>query len=374
MLTRSELLAREQSLRSTKTLSVYLTAWTDDPAKRETWRIELKNTLDARREGLRLASHAEREDYDACVRHLWEYLNPVHGVLGEPGWVAFVTTDGVRHAEALPVAMPLRVDWGVGIQLAPYIRVLKNHLPAIVAVVDAKHARVYRYAVNRLTSVASMRAHKRVHALPPMGSAPREGFHTGTRGATGSDLADRARLVGRDRMLHELCERLVAESSPDGWIVLGGISGVVEAAFNLLPSHDQKRARRLDALDVHATEAQIVATTDHAVAEASRERDSTLVDDVIALARAHGKGSTGWETTEESLRQRATETLLFTDHALSDHPVELERAVALALEQGADVEHVSGTGATRLNAEAEGIGARLRFVPTREQTALAASA
>jgi hypothetical protein len=370
MLTRSELLSREQSLRETKTLSVYLTGWTDDPAKRDAWRIELKNALEARRADLQQASHAEREAYDACVRRLWEHLEPIHGVLGQPGWVAFVTPQGVRHAEPLPVEMPLRVDWGDGIQLAPYVRVLKSHVAAVVAVVDAEHARLYRYVAHRLTSLGSVRAHKHTDTPLHMGSSPREGFHTGTRGTAGSDVADRARLVGRDRMLHDLSERLVAEAGPDGWILLGGIAGVVDAAFGILPEPEQRRARRIGSLDVHATLAQIAEAAEATVTESSRERDATLVDEVIALSLEYSKGCTGWKATEEALLQRSADRLVFTDRFLHEHPVKVERAVALALEQDADIEHVSGAGATHLDAEGEGIGARLRFLPTREQPPL----
>lgn len=100
---------RERSLRGTRTLSVYLTGSSVDPALRSAWRIELKNELDARREELHAASHDEREAYDACVRRLWSHLDGVPGVIGSPGWVAFVTTDGVQYAESVSVALPTRV-------------------------------------------------------------------------------------------------------------------------------------------------------------------------------------------------------------------------------------------------------------------------
>ena len=373
MLTRAQLVEREQSLRGMKALSVYVTGWSDDPARRDAWRIELKNALEEKRKDLRKASHAERESYDACVAHLWTHIDGLAAVPGEPGWVAFVTPEGVRHADAVPVALPTRVDWGEGIQLAPYIRVLKQSVPAVVAVVDARQARVYQYLGDRLEKLDTLRTRKHVEAPLHMGSAPRQGFHTGTRGTTGADEASRTQLAGRDEMLRKLVERLLLVSKPDGWILIGGIPEVVDAAFHALPEPERPRARRIASLDVHSTDAQISSAAERGATEASRERDAALVDEILARQGAYGKGLSGWKGTLEALRQGAVNRLCFTDRFLSEHPVETEQAVALAFEQDGEVEHVSGAGAERLDAEGTGIGVRLRFVPSREQAPLAAS-
>jgi hypothetical protein len=367
MLTRKQLMERERSLRGTKVLSVYVTAWWDDPARREAWRIELKNALEQKRDDLRLASHAEREAYDACVRHLRSRLDAAAGISGEPGWIAFVTDEGMQYEEAVPVALPTRVDWGEGIQVAPYIRLLKQGVPAVAAVVDARQARVYGYRGGRLERLDTLRAHKHMEPPQHMGGAPRPGFHTGTRGSTGADETDRAHLAGRDAMLSDLAERLVLEAGPDGWILVGGIPEVVDAAVRALPDAVRSRARRLEGVDVHASDVQVAVAAEQGATRASRERDGGFVQEILNLAGAHGKGLTGWEGVLEALRERAVNRLCFTDRFLREHPVEVEQAVALALDQDAEVEHVSGAGAERLDAEAGGVGARLRFAPGREQ-------
>lgn len=367
MVTRSELMQREQALRGVKTLSVYLgNAWTDDPAQRDAWRIALKNAVEARRAELRHASHAEREAYDACVAHLWAHLASVPGVIGDPGWAAFITTDGVVQAEAVAVDLPTRVDWGEGMQLAPYVRVLKQGVPAVVAVVDSAEARLYRYAARRLARLDVVRAHKHVEAPQHMGSAAPPGFHQGTRGAAGADEADRARIAAREGMLRELADRLAAETASGGWILIGGIPSVVGAALGALPTSARMRAHGLETLDVHATEAEIARAAERGATEASRARDAAAIEEILSLARSRGKGLTGWTGTREALRQHAVDRLCFTERFLLAHPVEVELGVILALEQDADVAQVSGAGAERLDAEGEGIGVRLRFLPTRE--------
>lgn len=373
MLTRDQLMERERSLRGTRTLSVYLTGSSVDPALRSAWRIELKNELDARREELHAASHDEREAYDACVRRLWSHLDGVPGVIGSPGWVAFVTTDGVQYAESVSVALPTRVEWGDGIQFAPYVRVFKQSVPAVIAVVDARLAHIYRYRGDQLEKLETLRAHKHTEAPQHMGASPRVGFHPGARGTTGSEEADRARLAGRDAMLRELATKLVAESHPDGWILIGGIPTVVDAAFGALPEADQPRAHRLVSLDVHSSKADIASAAELGATNASRARDAAFVDEILSLSGAYGKGLTGWTGTLEALRQGAVNRLCFTDHFLREHPVEAEQAVALALAEDAQVEHISGDGAVRLDAEGAGVGVRLRFVPSREQSPLAVS-
>ena len=71
-----------------------------------------------------------------------------------PGWVAFVTADGVRHTERLSVTTPTVVAWEEGIRIAPYVRALTEAKVVIVLLGDARKAAIYRLLEGRIEEVA----------------------------------------------------------------------------------------------------------------------------------------------------------------------------------------------------------------------------
>lgn len=367
MLTRMELLRLERSLRGTRTLSVYLDGPASDPAERTVWRRTLSAAVDDARDALRDAPHDEREAFERAVGWLDARLEATPTERRAPGWVAFATEDGVCHAEALPASVPTVVAWGDGVRMAPYLRVARWHRPAVVAIVDARSARVFTYRDRALAARRSMHAHAHAGPVTHMGSAPAPGFHPGTRGETGTDEAERARRIGRERMLGELAERLVSLAGADGWILVGGIPEVAAAALAQLSDEVRARARRLDGLDVHATFAEIAARAADAMTEMQRAADSAAVDDVLARYGAGGTAAVGREAIAEALREGALDRLYLTARFLDEAPRAVEEIVRAAYEQDAQVSCVGGAAAERLDADAGGIAARLRFQLAREQ-------
>jgi hypothetical protein len=374
MLTRTELYELERSLRGTKVLSVYLTDTAADPAERTVWRWTLSRALAETRATLGGASHAEREAFERAVALVEERLAALPEGLRFAGWVAFATPDGVRHAEVLRVPMPVLVAWGDGIRVAPYVRALARQGAAAVGIVDSRTARVYAYRDGVLEGHGTLHAETHLGPVLHMGDHPRPGFHPGTRGVTGTDAAERARRTGRLRLLRALAERLVPLAAPDGWVLVGGIPTVASAALARLPDDVRVRARAIAGLDVHATAAQIAAHVESAVAALQREADAAAVAEILDRYAAGGTGSVGRQGTQESLREGAVDRLYFSERFLHDEPLAAEAAVQAAFDEDAAVACVGGAAAERLDAEAGGIAARLRFVPAREQPPLTALA
>jgi stalled ribosome rescue protein Dom34 len=194
-------------------------------------------------------------------------------------------------------------------------------------------------------------------------SAPsRRGFHAGTRGTIGKDALQREQHTARDRMVHRAADRLTEIVEADSWILVGGIPEVANALIAALPDAVRPRARAVD-LDVHASEAGIRLTTERELTEASRARTAAVIDDLAARRAEDGRGVLQLPQTLQMLREKSVERLIFTDGLVREHPDDAEAAIRLALEQGADIELVSGEGADRLDTEAHGIAAALRFVP-----------
>ncbi|HET7187058.1 MAG TPA: hypothetical protein VFI52_02840 [Gemmatimonadaceae bacterium] len=367
MLTLLELVQLERSYRTGKALTVYLDGRSPDPAQRTAWRRALNHALAEVRDTLHDAPRAEREAFARCVEEMEESLAEHDGALRARGWVGFFPEEGVAHTEALPVDVPLIVAWGDGIRVAPYIRALKQHQPAIVALVDSRMARVHRFAHGMLEEVETLRAHAHVGPAEHMGYPPRQGFHTGTRGSAGSDASDRELRAATADMLRTLADRLTTLAGSDGWILLAGIPEVVSDAMSAMPIRLERRVRRLEHLDIHATRAQIAQAVEAGAREARREYDLARVTDLLERHAAGGHGVAGFPLTHEALHEHAVETLYFSGEFLAAHPGGAELLVRAAFDERIRPEYVSGPAATRLDDEAGGVGASLRFVSMRKR-------
>lgn len=369
MLTRRDLIELDELLGQEKVLSVFLDGSECDPAERTSWRRSLEARIAELREQLQGSSHTEREEFDACVRLLTERLEGVTGFLPSRGWVAFVTSRAVRYTEALPVRTPMLVAWDDGIRLAPYIHALDAHRPAIVAILDARMARVYRYSLGSIELLESHHAHAHAEPVLHMGRPSDSGFHSGTRGTTGTDEAERDRRAGRERMMRDLSKRLAALSEPDAWVLFGGVPQAMSEAISFLPEATRARADRILHLDVHASDSKIAARVASKVTELRTQHASDVVDQIIAQSANATKGVTGEAPTREAIDTGAVDLLCLTERFAREHVHGAEVAIRVALDRHADVEVVDGTPAERFDGVAGGIGARLRYMPWRDTSA-----
>ncbi len=360
MLTQSELVALAHSLRNERVLSVYLDQSMENPAVRRAWRIQLEHSLKELRASLAGSPRDEREQFERCVTLFDERLPDIANSDGTGGWVAFITSGGVRHTERLPVPTPTLAVWSTGISVAPYVRALKQSRPVIVILADARKASIYRYVGGRLEHVETVRAHAAVEPTTHMGGAPRNGFHPGVRGTTGRDYAQRALTEGTDRMLLEVTDRVLRLAAPDGWIVLGGIPRVSAHLAGLLANSAPGRVVRPDSLDIHASQGRIEAAVRESASALRNASDLRRLEEATALGGESSLIALGPAETQKVLAQSCVRELYFTHRFLSDHAPELEVAVRAALEQDALVEEVSGEAARRLD-EHGGVAARLRF-------------
>jgi hypothetical protein len=364
MLTYPDLVTLEKELREQTVLSVYLNGEGADAPTRLRWRADLRHALDDIESWLRESTHGEREAFAARRRGLEEHLDGMPGEIGALGWVAFLTEDGFRLEERVPVPVPTMAVWSTGACMAPYIRVLKEARPVIVVIVDSKQARLHRYADRDLQSLDVLTADVDFELSKHMGRPSPQGFHSGTRGSTGTDAAQNLLHKATDRMLAETAVRLTGLAGSDAWIAIGGIPTVAAAALSHLTPTLAPRALRVE-LDVHATPARIAECAREA---ASRLRDGHDLDRIartIAAADAQGAGATGSVDTVRALDEGRARELFFSMQYLSKNAADLEAAVRSAFDHGTSVEHVSGEAAQQLD-QVGGIAASLRYVGARE--------
>lgn len=361
MLARDALAALSESLEREYVLSVYLDGRMTDPAARLAWRSVLENELERLREDVRHRPSGELPALDRCMGLLQQRVAVIDGALKTPGLVAFVTEHRLELIENLPVPMPNVAVWEKGPWLSPYIRAQKELRSVVLATVDMRGARTYRYALGKLTTLEHFHAHVEVDAPAHMGSAPRQFFHQGTRGATTTDAIDRALEHGTQRMLHELVEHLTHEAPGDEWIVIGGAPMRCELVMAMLPAAVRGRATIISGLGATTS----AAALRKAAADGARRLRQKLDDDIVELAvgraAGRGRGSAGEPATRAALANSAVQMLLLSTRFTMDEPRGAEELTRLALAEGATVEIVSGAGADRLD-RIGGVAATLRFV------------
>ena len=360
MLTSTQLVALERSLRDERVLSVYVHGGADDPAARLVWRRELDRSLRDLRRWLLGSSHGEREQFERSVERLGELLAPYGAGIPAPGFAAFITADEVHDAGLLPVEMPTMAVWSTGMCVAPYIRALKVTHPVIIALVDARSARVYRHRTGELEELESIHAHATIDAPSHMGEVPRAGFHPGVRGEPAHDAVQRAYAVGTERMLRQAEEAVVRYAGRHGWVLVGGIPGIAARFTSTLATTLPARVRYADTLDIHASKADISAA---ALVGASALRDAAdlrIILDIIGDDVERGRVAIGPAATRAALERACVRGLYVTHGYVEEHTAEAEDMVRCALDQGAEVEEVSRDAAAKLDAHG-GVGARLRY-------------
>ena len=362
MLTPDELLSLSHLLAEEQVLSIYIDGTGRDPAQRHAWRVELEHSLDEARQSLVTSPHAERVAFEECVTVLEDRLARIAeaGTIGAPGWVAFITRAGVQLAERVAAPVPTVALWGTGICLTPYVRTLKEARPVVVVVADARKARIYQYGAGALSRAETIQAHALVEAPSHMGDPATAGFHGGTLGETGEAAAQRARNQGTARMVTDVVRIAKTLAGPEGWIIAGGIPRVAAQFVRGAEQVAKGRVVHARSLDVHATDAQILAAAQESASILRDAGDLRRVSDILIEAESGGAAACGAEATRSALEQGSVRELYLTERYFLDHATAAEQAVRAAFAQRAVVEEVSRSVASLLD-EHGGICARLRY-------------
>lgn len=363
MITTRGIMALERVARGIPTLSVYLDGSASDPAARRAWRKRLDRALRTLRRSLGGEHDPQRIQFDRALAHLEvRFPDRMHAV-GAPGWVGFASPDGVRYAEPLPVPMPTLVRWHPGIHVAPLVRALKEDRPVLLAIVTHRDARLFRYHRGELESLDHLRA-----VAPSIGLSRARGgapsrFHTGVRGATGADEADRQKRALLDELTRMVTRELSARAGDEGWIVVGGTPLAAKAVVRAFPPRLAERVMAMPSLLEGATRAELRRAAMRAASTLRGARDRRMVAELIEQGGAGRLATTGPQETARALEQGAVEVLLVSHRMLQRRPDRSEALLHAAIAQDAEVEEVSGAAATRLDAECGGVCARLRFAP-----------
>ncbi len=360
MLTRMELVELYRSLQDQAVLSVYVDTDQHDPAARSAWKTALESEVGRIRKSL--SDNGGAEGFESA----WETLQTAlrdeeEGFFRGRGLVAFVTADGVKHMEKLPISTNTLVRWEDGLRVAPYVRALKQNRPIEIALADRERVRLFTYLEGGLTEHEEMDGDTDIGDVSEVGMAKRGSKGSGRRGETASDQAQRILDHETSRMLKAVAERLETQMGEDGVLILGGTSEAVSRLADLLPDRLSDRVTQDTSLHLSMSLPELKDAVRELASGLTSDEQMGLVDEVVNAARSGGKGSLGREETERALREMRVDTLLLSRDFLWENPDFADRCVGTAFAQNADVRELGGAAGERLDREGEGIGSRLRF-------------
>ena len=366
MLTQAELVDLYRNLQGKKVLSVYLDADQTDPADRGAWRTALEGEVGRVARSL----NGQEEDFQRAWSHIERELRSAEtGFLAGRGLVAFATADELAYVERLPISTRTLVRWEDGLRAAPYIRALKQQRPITIALVDKVHVRLFTYRQSEIKEEEEIRADTDLGDLSDVGVRKAPGRNTGVRGETSTDQAQRVLEESTDRMLKGLAADLEGRVVDDGLLILGGTPEAVGMLAQMLPKRLQDRTTERTSLHLRMTPNELKEAVRQIASEFTAARQDGLVAEVLDASRSGGNGCHGSEDTAQALQEMRVDTLLLSRDFVWDNPDFADRCVGTAFAQGARVVEVGGSAGERLQEEAGGIAARLRYRIRDEGTA-----
>jgi len=343
--------------RDEKVLSVYLDTDQADFAERDRWRTALDNLVSIARE-----SAEDTTAFDRAVAHLGPALEPdSNQFMNGRGWAGFATPDGVIHAGTVPTPMPDLVRWENGLHVAPYVRTRKQSRPVVAVIVDSRRARVLQYVQGGLSEADSLRADTYLGDLTDVNVAKRPAAHSGVRGKTGTDAAQRILEVERNRLLQRVAEEVIDQAGETGFVVVGGNERAMHALLERLDPLDETRVLAEPSLNFDMSGADVRSAVEAAASELSTRSQAETVDRLVDQARADGRGTLGPDDTERALRERRVDTLVVSRRLRQDRPDLADRLGGAAFDQGATVVEAARDAGATLDREGDGVGAILRY-------------
>ncbi len=362
MLTHEKLVRLYRDNQSTQVLSVYLDGQATDPAQRSVWRRRLDQEISEAERGLEALSPEDRAGFGGAVELLRGELDDFDAFLPGKGWVGFATPDRVLYAEPVAATVPDLVRWERGLRVAPYVRGLKQARTVLVVLTDRRRARIFEYRDGVVSELPGVVADTDVGDLTDVGVGKRGATHSGVRGQTGSDAAQRFLDAGSERMIKSLMDDLEGRLAGDGFLILGGTPETISAMAQHASSYRASRLLEQPSLHLDMTSAQVREAARAGASTLTRRIQGALVEEVVDQARSGGRGCLGREASERALMEGRVDTLLLTRDFILGQPDFADHCVGAAFDQQADVQELSGEPAETLDREAGGIGARLRFV------------
>jgi hypothetical protein len=361
MLSREELVELYRDLRGEKVLSVYLDGKTNDFSERHLWRRRLEHNVSETRRAVNGRAPEDTDGFGKAYSRVKEALQEYDQFLPDRGWVGFATPNRLVYGTAVRVPMPDLIRWEEGIRVAPYVRALKQDRLVVAVILDSRRARIFKYRDGTVGEPENLMAETFLGDLTDMNVSKRASSHSGVRGKTGTDAAQRFLGVGSERMMKELMDRVVDRTGDGGLLLVGGTPEAISAAVHHLPQSFGRRTLERPTLRLEMSDSEVRDEIENGASELNQRMQSELLDEVVDQARSGGRGALGPDSVEKALREGRVDTLLISRNFIRANPDYADHLVGAAFQHHGEVEELSSDGADRLDSEGEGLAARLRY-------------
>lgn len=250
--------------------------------------------------------------------------------------------------------MPNRSRWEQGLHIVPYVRVLEQATPVTTVLVDSRRARLFSYSGGEFEEVDTT----------PSGKLSGD-LSDGTISKAGVDETDTVgeenfAAVDSERLLEYLAESIRKKSEPGGTVIVGGTQETTAALIGLLRQHDV-HVQEEPTISFYNPLPELKRATEAAASLVMARKQAALLEAVLESAYPGGRACLGRTRTQRALSERRVQNLLLSQRLVEEDSEYADSCVKLAFEQDAEVEELTGASGDRLDQDAEGIGARLRF-------------
>ena len=253
--------------------------------------------------------------------------------------------------EAIQLAVPFERDVaavGERPQLYPMARVCDQYRRCAALVIDTNTARIFVFSAGETEQYVEVQNPKAKHFKAGGWSQARLQRRT-----------ENEHLQHVKQVLAQL-EALIGTANIDRF-VLAGDEVVVPIVTDQLTVRLRERLIDVIRLDIRATESEVRAATRAAVRRHDRDRDRTLVEDVVGASLAGGRAVVGVENTRKALRDGQVDTLLIAaaPEQVPGRETTADELIASARQTAAGVRFIEDPA---LLQPVGGVAARLRFL------------
>jgi hypothetical protein len=329
-------------------LSLYLNVnpgYLENQAANPAWRVWSKTAL---RDLEATAEDDQRKNWQAIRERAEAFLDDYRAE--SQGLVLFIGAETQEHY-ALPLTVENQAAFGEPL-VTPLFWKLDEYERYLIVLVDQQDARFITAYLGSVGEEQQMNIDFDQYGF---------GTNTGSPEATGGDKDsyEAAQDEYRSRFYRSVVDRIGSLSLEHGTtrIILGG-SDAVHAVRTLLS--DQQTKQIVDQLSIPLKSAphEIVKLAQPAAYEYERKFEAELLNGVIDLAKAGGRGALGRNAVMQALKEQRVD-LVIAPWPLADEYL-LATLPDYALNSGSTIELVHGEAAQRLSEEG-GIAARLYY-------------
>lgn len=341
-----------------QTLSLYLNVnptLRENQARIPAWQIQLKNAL----KDIETRLDGDQEDAWSFI-HNWIDDFFIDYQVASKGLVIFCSP---AYQQVYELPIPTEHSYAYGEPLiAPLVWALEEYQRYLIVMVDQERAdfiSAYMGTADVETSVSLSLDTKDwaqktlMPATSGRGSAaPREGSNR--------DAFDDRVDEHIARFYRDVVERIEELARDNGFtrIILGGTEQAARAVANLVPDHLKKCIVAVMAIPMRFSPHEVLEHVQPTALDYERRAERELVEQVIGLAKAGGRGVLGRREVVEAVEQQRAE-LLILPRDLEDEELKRHLPVKM-LEYNGRLEIVHGEAAAQLLAEG-GAAARLFY-------------